>query len=76
MRTIDNFDIFKRDETGSYLWIGSADDWKAVYLRAHRIASRLPGEYLIVDLLTGDSQSIDTRSSPALRLLSHREHAH
>jgi hypothetical protein len=76
MHAVDNFDIFKRDEMGSYLWIGSAGDWKSVQLRAEKIASRLPGEYLIVDLITGDSQSIDTRSSPALRLLSHREHAH
>ena len=67
---MDNYDIFKKDDSGSWVWIGSADNWNAVQIRAARIASRLPGEYLILDLLTGDSQALDTRHAPALRLLS------
>jgi hypothetical protein len=50
---MDKFDILMKDESGDYFWIGSGSDFWSVNLRAARISVKIPGEYLIVDTLTG-----------------------
>jgi hypothetical protein len=47
-------DIFKTDSDGSVLWRGAVESLVAAKLRIQRLALSSPGEYLIVDQLTGE----------------------
>ena len=46
-------DIFKTDPDGSVLWLGAVESVVAAKLRIQRLARSSPGEYLILDQVTG-----------------------
>jgi hypothetical protein len=46
-------DIFKTDPDGHVLWLGGAESFVAAKRRIEELARSSPGEYLIVDQITG-----------------------
>jgi hypothetical protein len=51
------YDIFKRDATGTVLWVESVRDMEAAKARMRELAMRTPAEYVVFDQRT--SQVID-----------------
>jgi hypothetical protein len=46
-------DIFKTDPDGHVLWLGGVESFVAAKRRIEELARSSPGEYLIVDQITG-----------------------
>jgi hypothetical protein len=50
-------DIFRLESSG-VLWLGSAASLEGAKVRVQELAARAPGEYLVVDLETGNRHVI------------------
>jgi len=50
---IPSFDIFKIDPYGSVLWRGAVESVEAAKARIQKLALSSPGEYLILNQITG-----------------------
>jgi hypothetical protein len=48
------FDIFKRQPDGNTYWVEGAEDLETAKARAQVLAETFPGQYVIVDNMTGE----------------------
>lgn len=46
------FDILKRHDDGSFIWIEAADDIQAARARLNELSASSPGEYFVFDQKT------------------------
>jgi hypothetical protein len=52
-------DIFCTESDGSYLWRGTASSFEEAAERVREIAKTAPGDYLAVNLQSGEKVKID-----------------
>jgi len=48
------FDIFKQQPDGNAYWVEAAQDFETAKARALHLAEHFPGQYVIVDNMTGE----------------------
>jgi|HubBroStandDraft_1064217.scaffolds.fasta_scaffold1169635_2 hypothetical protein len=56
--TLAPFDIFKAETGGTVLWLGSAEILREAETRVEQLAQRSPGDYLILNQITGTKFAI------------------
>jgi hypothetical protein len=52
-------DIFCAESDGSYLWRGTASSFEEATARVRELAKAAPGDYLAVNLQSGEKVKID-----------------
>jgi hypothetical protein len=52
-------DIFRTEADGNYLWRGTAASFEEAAQRVRELAKAVPGDYLVVNLQTGEKVTID-----------------
>jgi hypothetical protein len=73
--TIPAYDIFKAEDDGAVLWLGSATTIDEARARAQKLAADLPGEYFILSHRTGNKVGIDPSGSSVSSALSSGDEA-
>jgi hypothetical protein len=59
-----SFDIFKIEPGGRVRWQGAQESFLTAQKHVHRIVLSSPGQYLILDLITGDKVVVGQTDSP------------
>jgi hypothetical protein len=59
------FDIFQKEASGSVLWRASARTMEEATAHVHQFAASAPGEYVILDMRTGNKSVIDSEGRNA-----------
>jgi len=58
------FDILKREQDGSFIWVEATQDLKTAKARLEALAARNPGEYFVFDQKT---QQIVAKTTDGVR---------
>lgn len=59
------FDIFQKEANGSVLWRASARTMEEATAHVHKFATSAPGEYVILDMRTGNKLVIESQGQSA-----------
>lgn len=64
MTTIQ-FDVFQKEPTGTVLWRAAARTMEEATAHVQKLAVSAPGEYVILDMRTGNKLVIDSQGRSA-----------